>query len=96
MRIFQLKLPLKHILKSVPFWALVVANVGTIWAFMTVITYGPTYLKVVHGLGIREVRYYVTQKLFHVHHILLQIIIFFINFIITNKVEMFVRGRDQI
>ncbi|CAB3362205.1 Hypothetical predicted protein [Cloeon dipterum] len=50
----KLKLPLKSILKSVPFWALVVANVGTIWAFMTIITYGPTYLKTVHGLSIRE------------------------------------------
>jgi len=50
-----MKLPLKEVLRSVPFWALVVANVGTIWAFMTFITYGPTYLKVVHGLGIRAV-----------------------------------------
>ncbi|XP_059476219.1 sialin-like [Neocloeon triangulifer] len=50
----KLKLPLKCILTSIPFWALVVANVGTIWAFMTIITYGPTYLKMVHGLSIRE------------------------------------------
>ncbi|XP_059475931.1 sialin-like [Neocloeon triangulifer] len=50
----KLKLPLREVLKSPPFWALMVANTGSIWAFMTVITYGPTYLKVVHGFNIRE------------------------------------------
>ncbi|XP_065341145.1 sialin-like [Cloeon dipterum] len=50
----KLKLPLKEVLKSPPFWALMVANTGSIWAFMTIITYGPTYLKVVHGFNIKE------------------------------------------
>jgi len=63
-----MKLPLKEVLRSVPFWALVVANVGTIWAFMTFITYGPTYLKVVHGLGIRAVKNYIQiLVLYNVH-----------------------------
>jgi len=50
-----MKLPLKKVLKSGPIWALMVANTGSIWAFMTITTYGPTYLKVVHGFNIREV-----------------------------------------
>jgi hypothetical protein len=50
-----MRLPLGEVVRSPPFWALMVANTGSIWAFMTIITYGPTYLKVVHGFGIKEV-----------------------------------------
>ncbi|XP_059476719.1 sialin-like [Neocloeon triangulifer] len=50
----KLALPVMEILKSAPFWALLVANLGSMWAFMTVTTYGPTYLKMVYDINVKK------------------------------------------
>jgi hypothetical protein len=49
-------LPIWDILKSAPFWALMAANFGSMWAFMTVTTYGPTYLKMIYDINVKKVR----------------------------------------
>ncbi|BES96087.1 high affinity inorganic phosphate:sodium symporter activity [Nesidiocoris tenuis] len=45
--------PWKHIFKSVPFWALVVAQVGYGWGFSIVLTQTPSYFNNVLNLDIR-------------------------------------------
>ncbi|XP_046387093.1 sialin-like [Ischnura elegans] len=46
--------PWKKMFQSVPFWALVVANLGSLWGFMTILSYGPTYLNNIHGFSMKE------------------------------------------
>ncbi|XP_063229145.1 sialin-like [Bacillus rossius redtenbacheri] len=48
----QPPIPWKAILSSMPFWALMTGTIGSTWTFLAMLTYGPTYLKNVHGLGI--------------------------------------------
>ncbi|XP_049799573.1 sialin-like [Schistocerca nitens] len=46
--------PWRRMATSLPMWALAISNVGSVWVFMTLLTYGPTYLKHAHGLGIEQ------------------------------------------
>ncbi|KAF4521620.1 hypothetical protein B566_EDAN006662, partial [Ephemera danica] len=48
------RLPWLQVARSVPAWALLIADTANVWSFMTIIIYGPIYLKTVHGFGIRE------------------------------------------
>ncbi|XP_065339063.1 sialin-like [Cloeon dipterum] len=50
----KLRVPVGEILKSTPFWAMLVANLGSMWAFMTVTTYGPTYFKMVYDINVKQ------------------------------------------
>ncbi|XP_071448669.1 sialin-like [Hetaerina americana] len=45
--------PWKKILLSIPFWALVASNLGSLWGFMTILSYGPTYLNNIHGFSMK-------------------------------------------
>ncbi|KAG8225769.1 hypothetical protein J437_LFUL005728, partial [Ladona fulva] len=49
----KVAIPWLKIAKSTPVWALVIANLGSLWGFMTVLTYGPTYFKRIHGFNIQ-------------------------------------------
>ena len=56
-------LPIRAIATSVPFWALLVAHASFNWAFYTMLTCMPTYMKEVLKFDMSEVR----NNLLHLH-----------------------------
>ncbi|XP_075866621.1 sodium-dependent phosphate transport protein 4 isoform X2 [Microcebus murinus] len=51
---FKQPLPIKAILRSLPFWSICICSFGYYWLLTTIIAYTPTYISSVHNVNIRD------------------------------------------
>lgn len=58
----RLRIPWKHIMTSVPMWALIIAHVGQNWGYWTLLTEIPSYMTGVLNFRIEQVGDYLHKR----------------------------------